>query len=149
MLYYGALLEISTGQKCFLFHPRHTLFVRTFDMFWPPKRAPTTAGAATTSYRCKPEVNRAVSDHGNHACIYLFSRRKSLPVRVLYDPLSNLHSTNYTELTTLRHERFLNRRALLESQAFAPIVDNARFARRIHDMERIVMRKIGYGVASE
>ena len=61
---------------------------------------------------------------------------------------SNLLLTNCTELTTLRHERF-HRRALLESQAFAPVVDNARFARRIHDMLRFVVRNAEYGVTSK
>ena len=54
---------------------------------------------------------------------------------------NELHRTDYA-----RHEH-LDRR--LESQAFAPIVDNARFARRIHDMLRFVVRNAGYGVASK
>ena len=47
---------------------------------------------------------------------------------------STLRSTNYTEVSTLLHERFLHRRALLNAQASGPGVDNARFARRIKDM---------------
>ena len=45
---------------------------------------------------------------------------------------------------TLRHERF-HRRALLESQAFAPNVDNARSVRRIHDTLRFVGEMLGMG----
>ena len=60
---------------------------------WPPKRATTTAGAATTSYRCKPD-DIPVSDHGNHACLLL-------PIVAPREPAStsavgsssNLHST--------------------------------------------------------
>ena len=72
----------------------------------------------------------------------LFSRTNEPASRSPVGFSSNLHSTNYTELTTLRHERF-HRRALLESQAFAPIVGNARFATRIHDMLRFVVRNAG------
>ena len=55
-----------------------------------------------------------------------------------------IQRTTYIELTTLRHERF-RRRGLLESQAFAPIVDNARFAIRSHDMLRFVGEMLGMG----
>ena len=61
----------------------------------------------------------------------LFSRTNEPASTSVVGFSSNLHSTNYTELTTtplVRHERFFDRGGLLESQAFAPIGDNARFA---------------------
>ena len=76
--------------------------------------------------------------------ITLFSRTNEPASTSPAGYLSNLLSTNYTELTTLRYERF-HRRALLESQTFARIVDDARFARRIHDMPRFVGKKLGMG----
>ena len=115
MLSCGAPVEKSTGNIYFQFvHLTHRL------LCWPPKRATTTPGAATTSYRYKP-VDIPVSDHGNHACLLLpiFTPKEPASTNAV-GSLSNLHPTNYTELTTtLRHERF-HRRALLESQAFAP-----------------------------
>ena len=75
----------------------------------------------------------------------LFSRTNEPASTSVVGFSSNLHSsTNNTELTTLRHERF-HRRGLLESQAFAPIVDNARFAIRSHDMLTFVGEMLGWG----
>ena len=54
---------------------------------------------------------------------------------------STLHSTNCTDVSTLRHERF-DRRALPKAQASGPGVDNARFARRIQDMLRILTQNV-------
>ena len=56
---------------------------------------------------------------------------------------SKLHSTNCTEVSTLRHERF-HRRALPKAQASGPGVDNARCATRIQDMLRIVKQNVAY-----
>ena len=88
MLSYGALLENSTGQNFFQYHPRHTVVCTCIDTHFAVQtakiRATITVGAATTSYRCN-HADSPVNDGPWQPRLHLpvYTHDMSLPVRVL------------------------------------------------------------------